>query len=265
MGSTNKDEQAWGDEKPQHEQVISKPYAISRYPITNAQYATFVKADGYAERRYWTEVGWAWREREGVTGPEECGMPFSLPNHPAVGVSWYEAVAFCRWLEEQLQVTGCTLHVWTATGEKMREVKLEPGTFNVHLPTEPQWEKAARGTDGRSYPWGDEPDSNFANYDDTGIGTTSAVGCFPDGVSPHGVEDLSGNVLEWCRTKWEGNYEDYKNDNDMQGTDRRVLRGGAFLNNTRSVRCASRNYGLPGNRFWYSGFRVVVSPFSRTE
>jgi formylglycine-generating enzyme required for sulfatase activity len=234
-----------------------------------------VQAGGYAEARYWTRAAqkevWrdgrvkAWNDDKSREGPHNFGKPFNLPNHPVVGITWYEALAFCRWLEEQLQVTGCTLSVWTAAGEKMREVKLAPGTFNVHLPTEPQWEKAVRGTDGRVYPWGDEADPNRANYADTGIGTTSAVGCFPGGVSPYGIEDLSGNVWEWCRTKWEGNYGDYKNDNDMQGTDRRVLRGGAFHSSTRFVRCAYRYHYSPLARSRYLGFRVVVSPFSRTE
>ena len=259
MGSTDKDGRAYSDEKPQHEQTISKPYAISLYPITNAQYTTFVQAGGYAERRYWTEAGWAWRKREDVTGPKEYGMPFNLPNHPVVGVSWYEVVAFCRWLEEQLQVPGCTLHVWTAAGEKIREVNVEPGTFNVQLPTEPQWEKAARGTDGRIYPWGKEPDPNRANYNDAGIGTTSAVGCFPSGASPYGVEGLSGNVDEWCRTEWGGDYEHDKNYDDVRSTDCRFVRGGAFNHHSWFVRCASRSNYLPHERHWNLGFRVCVA------
>ncbi|MEA3308174.1 MAG: formylglycine-generating enzyme family protein [Chloroflexota bacterium] len=141
---------------------------------------------------------------------------------------------------------------------------LEPGQ-EITLPTEPQWEKAARGTDGWIYSWGDEPDPQRANYVETGIGTTSAVGCFPGGVSAYGVEDLSGNVWEWCRTKWEGNYEDYQNDNDVQGPDHRVLRGGSFGDNERCVRCASRNLVNPDFRYGYFGFRVVVSPCSRTK
>jgi formylglycine-generating enzyme required for sulfatase activity len=241
MGSTDEDDRAFGDEKPQHEQIISMPYAISRYPITNAQYAAFVRAGGYAEARYWTKAGWAWRERRSVTGPEDYGAPYNLPNHPAVGVSWYEAGAFCRWLTDELRHKG-----------ELTESQ------EIILPTEPQWEKAARGTDGRIYPWGDESDSNLANYADTGIGTTSAVGGFPGGVSLYGVEDLSGNVWEWCRTKWEGDYEAYQNDNDVQGTDRRVLRGGAF-GLTRFVRCAYRDDEYPGYRYRFFGFRVVVS------
>ena len=173
MGSTEKDKQAWDSEKPQHEQVISKPYAISRYPITNAQYAAFVQAGGYAEARYWTEAAQkeVWNAGKGqspgtmmsyVHGPYDFGEPFNLPNHPVVGITWYEALAFCQWLTEILRKQG-----YLQEGQELT------------LPTEPQWEKAARGTNGRSYPWGDELDPNRVNYDDTGIGTTSAVGCFP--------------------------------------------------------------------------------------
>jgi formylglycine-generating enzyme required for sulfatase activity len=248
MGSTDEDERAWDDEKPQHTYEIEQPYVISRYPVTNAQYAAFVQADGYAERRYWTESGWSWRERYDVTGPKEYGTPYNLPNHPVVGVIWYEAIAFCRWLTEEL-----------------RENDALSDTQEITLPTEPQWEKAARSGDGRIYPWGSEPDAEKANYDDTGVGTTSAVGCFSGGASPCGVEDLSGNVWEWCRTKWESDYEHYQNDIALEGSTRRVLRGGAFVGTEGSVRCASRLWLYPYIRYSANGFRVVVSPFRRTE
>jgi formylglycine-generating enzyme required for sulfatase activity len=248
MGSTDEDGMAYDWEKPQHTYEIEQPYAISRYPVTNAQYAAFVQAGGYAERRYWTEDGWAWRERSDVTDPGEYGTPYNLLNHPVVGVSWYEAIAFCRWLTEELR-----------QNDTLSE------TQEITLPTEPQWEKAARSIDGRIYPWGSEPDPEKANYDDTGIGTTNAVGCFPGGASPYGVEELSGNVWEWCRTKWESDYEHYQNDIALEGSARRVVRGGAFLSSVAYVRCAYRVRDYPDGRVNYYGFRVVVSPFRRTE
>jgi formylglycine-generating enzyme required for sulfatase activity/predicted MPP superfamily phosphohydrolase len=236
MGSKD-DPDAYDDESPQHEQPLPDAYRISKYPITNAQYAAFVQEGGYDNPGYWTEAGWQWRESNDVTEPQAYGGVFDLPNHPVVGVSWYEAVAFCRWLMDKLGV-------------------------EVRLPNEAEWEKAARGTDGRRYPWGGEPDPNRANYDETGIGTTSAVGIFPSGQTPYGCLDMSGNVWEWCLTKWLDNYEDYgqRADHDPEGTSRRVLRGGAFDVIRWGVRCAFRDGFSPGSRFRLVGFRVVVSP-----
>ena len=242
MGSDKgRDPEAYDDELPQHE-VTLPAFLISKYPVTNAQYAAFVEDGGYTEkwRRCWTEAGWRWKKDR--AGPETYGGVFDLPNHPVVWVTWYEAVAFCRWLTEQLHQSG--------------ELRADE---EITLPTESQWEKAARGVDGRVYPWGGDPDPNRANYGETGIGTTSAVGCFPGGASPYGVEDLSGNVWEWCRTKWEDDYEGYRDDNDPGGEALRVLRGGAFLNGASYVRCAYRHGSYPDPRSGDAGFRVVVA------
>lgn len=259
MGSTDEDTLAYPDEKPQHTYEIQEPYLIGRYPVTNAQYAAFVRAGGYRTRRYWTGAGWAWRERENVVGPEVYGEPFTLPNHPVVGVSWYEATAFCAWLAEALNVAGARLNVWQ-NGE-IREINLEPSTFNLQLPSEPQWERAARGVDGRRYPWGDEIDVECVNYRETGIGATNAVGAFPGGASPCGIEETSGNVWEWCCTKWQSDYTVYRSEDDVRGDDRRVLRGGPFSYSGGRVRCAYRDYNAPYYRDRSYGFRVAASPY----
>jgi formylglycine-generating enzyme required for sulfatase activity len=264
MGSADDDEMAYNDERPQHRnQSITEGYLISRYPVTNAQFAVFVEAGGYREQRHWTKAGWKWKEREGRTEPRDYSEPFNLPNHPVVEATWYEAVAFCRWLQEQVangksQIANHGWRVWHDGQVKICRVELQNVT--IRLLSEAEWEKAARGTDGRRFPWGNEADPNRANYDETGIGTTSAVGCFPGGASPYGVEDLSGNVWEWCATKWEGDYQDYRGDNSLEGDDPRVLRGGAFFNGLRRVRCAARYRRNPRNRFRCSGFRLVASP-----
>ena len=259
MGSADDDKMAWSDERPQHRnESITDAYWISRYPITNDQFAVFVEAGGYKERRHWTDAGWKWKEKAKATSPYAFGEPFNLSNHPVVGVSWYEVVAYCRWLTEQSRLPDFKFRVWR-DGE-IEVVDARPTVVAIRLPSEAEWEKAARGEDGRRYPWGAEPDTDKANYDDTGIGATSAVGCFPGGASPYGVEDLSGNVWEWCATKWEDDYQDYTGDNSPEGEGRRVLRGGAFYDGSRFVRCAFRYRPQANLRGYFIGFRVVVSP-----
>ncbi|MFZ5916056.1 MAG: formylglycine-generating enzyme family protein [Chloroflexota bacterium] len=259
MGSADEDEMASNDEKPQHEQTIPAPYGIGKYPVTVAQYACFVQAGGYGERRFWTAAGWAWREKEGVAGPPDYGEPYNLANQPAVGVRWYEAVAFCRWLTEALREAG----------------ELSEGQ-TVMLPSEAEWEKAARGADGRIFPWGNEFDADRCNMTDTGIGGTSAVGCFPGGKSPYGVEELSGNVWEWTRSVWGKDWEkpdfeysykaeDGRENLELDGTYLRVMRGGSFDDPRLLARCVCRYRGPPDLVWLILGFRVVVSPISPTS
>jgi len=169
MGNTKRtDDMAYDDEQPQ-QRLTLPAYRISQYLITNAQYEAFVQDGGYTGRwrRCWTQAGWQLKAKR--TAPEKYGGVFDLPNHPVVNVTWYEAMAFCGWLSDKLG---------------------QP----VTLPTEAQWEKAARGPDGRRYPWGQEITPEHANYDETGIGTTTAVGVFPLGASPCGALDMAGNA-----------------------------------------------------------------------
>lgn len=159
-----------------------------------------------------------------------------------MGVSWFEAVAFCRWLSEKLRL-------------------------DILLPSEAEWERAARGPKGRLYPWGDEADlARRCNMDETRIGHTSAVGLFSNGDTPcaagneKGAADLAGNVWEWCRTPWLSDYKDYekKVSDDLEGNSARVLRGASWRNaDPANLRCSYRGNPHPGHRVNYIGFRVV--------
>ena len=139
------------------------------------------------------------------------------------------------------------------------------------MPSEAEWEKAARGLDGRIYPWGNEFDPARANIYETGIGGTTAVGSFPGGASPYGVLDMIGNVWEWTRSSWGRAFQtpdycypytpdDGREDLQASREIHRVLRGGSFYENRRFARAAFRMSSDPG--LWRAtiGFRVVLSP-----
>jgi formylglycine-generating enzyme required for sulfatase activity len=237
-----------GDKK--EKTPMPQEYWMGKTPVTNAQFAQFVAARGYQNPDYWQEaIKEKYWSKDGFKGrydntprisPADYGEPFNLPNHPVVGVSWYEARAFTRWLSEQLALGRA--EGWSVNnGQDAFRKYLHASKLRAGLPTEEQWEKAARGTDGRKYPWGENADPNRANYADTGIGATSALGCFPGGESPYGILDASGNVWEWVAEPGR-------------------LRGGSFSNSVGSLRCAYRSQCDPDLRGWNLGFRVMVSP-----
>ncbi len=207
-------------------------FKISRYPITYAQFQIFINASDVVDNRWWDGMP----DEEEVYGTVYKTREFSEQNnkywnHPRTHVSWYQAIAFCRWLSDKLGYT-------------------------VDLPTEEQWERAARGTDRRTYPYGNEFDATKGNTSETGIGQTSVVGIFPDGASPDGVLDMSGNVWQWCLNK----YNSPENIAVDASGETRVLRGGAFSYYQPSARASSRKPNVPSRRLNASGFRVVVSP-----
>ncbi|MBL9175224.1 MAG: SUMF1/EgtB/PvdO family nonheme iron enzyme [Verrucomicrobiales bacterium] len=240
-------------------EVIREPFVFSRYPVTGAQYQAFVEGGGYHHREYWTEEGWRVREAEGWTKPRDFSPEFQTMNHPRVGVSWYEAVAYCRWLNEAFPA---------------EELKLPDRSWKVRLPSEAEWERAARDVDGREYPWGKgvEGLEDRCNVHETGFGRTSAVGMFPKGVAKCGAADMAGNVWEWTRSLWgkeawkpEFGYpyraEDGREDELALKEGPRVLRGGSWGNPAGLARCACRDWGEPVGRYGDVGFRLVASPF----
>jgi formylglycine-generating enzyme required for sulfatase activity len=274
-------------ETPQHEEKsITRAYLIGKYPVTNAQYNAFVQAGGYANAQYWQEAiahkYWKDGKFKGRwdddwrIGAYNFGAPFNLDNHPVVGVSWYEAVAFCRWLTEKFRIADFRFQIENNRDEKMKS-EIKNLKFEIRLPTEAEWEKAARGPstplrsaqdsthaqDARIFPWNGQLTPQHANYSETKIGATSAVGIFPAGASPYGLLDASGNVWEWCSTKWIENYKGYdkkiKEREGLEGDDLRVLRGGAFGSVSNHVRAASRDWLDSLVRDHFFGFRVVAS------
>ena len=236
MGSRRFDLQAQSHEKPQHTLTLL-PYWIGKTPVTNAQFRPFVDSDGYSNQAYWTTVGWQWREAEKVVKPEYWDdATWNGADYPVVGVSWFEAVAYCRWLSKQ-------------TGSDFR------------LPTEAEWEKAARGSDGRIYPWGNTWEAGRCNSEETGLKRTTPVGQYPTGASPCGALDMAGNVAEWCATKWFKSYP-YQLEDEWQAAyveadENRVIRGGACVVDKTYVRGAFRVNYNPRVRNFYYGLRVA--------
>ena len=210
-------------------------FHIARYPVTSAQYQTFLDdPEGFADAR-WFE-GLAAKDEDRPLGEQR----FKFANHPRERVNWYGAIAFCRWLSWRL-----------GGGYDLKKVD----DWAVRLPTEFEWEKAARGTDGRIYPYEGDFDPAKGNTYETRIGQTSAVGIFPNGASPYGVMDMSGNVLEWCLNNYEKPAQEAFNEN-LRSDKRRVLRGGSFANYYDSARAVARVVNPPADWYLISGFRL---------
>ena len=203
-------------------------FFISRFTITNAQYQAFIVDGGYEDERWWQNIG--------KTRPEESRWPHA--NRPKTNVNWYEAIAFCRWLSDRLG-------------------------YEITLPTEQQWEKNARGSDGWNYPWGGAYLSGYANVNERGRGDegpwhleqTTAVGVYSHGASPYGICDLAGNVWEWGLNKYERSGEIGV---DSSG-ESRVLRGGTWNEFPVVARASFRFGNFPSVRYGHVGFRVCCA------
>ena len=242
------------DASPQHRLHLDA-FSIGKYPVTNEEFAEFIAARGYATEKLWTPMGFKWLRSRPQTEPGFWDDPrFNAPRQPVVGVSWYEVVAFCNWL------TATSSPV--TTGEERGR-----GGRRFRLPTEAEWEKAARGAiDARVYPWGDRYEANRANTAELGLGCTAPVNAFSLGASPYGVCDLAGNVFEWTLSKWGKNWQEmefaypYRADDgreEMEGSAARVMRGGSWFNPSIEAQVWQRARFLPGSRGSNIGFRVV--------
>ncbi len=209
-------------------------FTIDRYPVTNWQYKQFMDAGGYSNEVYWSEEGWRWRwgadPKPSYWDHDELGI--RKPNHPVLGVSWYEAEAFCHWRSAYMTEKTGQEHLY-------------------RLPTEAEWEWAARGSDGRWWPWGMTWEEDRANID---LYTTTPVGIYPAGASPFGVMDMAGNVTEWTSDQFKRYGEQYP-----QAPQDRAVRGGSFNALTRWRTMCIMRQALPCNqRHGATGFRCVL-------
>ena len=254
MGSDRAtDPKAADNELPQHKLFLNT-YFIGRTPVTVAQFEAFAQTTGYkttAEQfgHGYNLVDGHWKEIKNASWQAPHGSEIIIQqksDHPVTLVSWYDALAFCNWITDVTQ-------------------------FKVYLPSEAEWERAARGVDGRIYPWGnEEPINTFCNFD-LNVKDTTPVGQYStQGDSPVGCSDMAGNVIEWTRSLWgkdihspEFNYpysERMLERENIQAPDdiRRVVRGGGWDDDSEGVRAAYRIPNPPISRNDILGFRVVA-------
>jgi formylglycine-generating enzyme required for sulfatase activity len=226
-------------EKPVHN-VYLDAYYISEYEVTHEQYIFFlnevgVNSNGSYQGKELVDIN----DSDCAIGYKDGefyfkGSPVAdTKNTPLIEVTWYGGKEFCDWLSQE-------------TGE------------DIHLPTEAQWEKAARGTDQRRYPWGNSsPNNNLANYGNN-VGKTMPVGSYPAGKSPYGVYDMAGNVSEWCQDWFDGNYYEYSPSHNPQGPSSgtyRLQRGGHWGTDAYNIRSTRRLSSVPFTSYGNLGFR----------
>jgi formylglycine-generating enzyme required for sulfatase activity len=232
-------------EKPLRE-VDLPAFWIDVYPVTNRRYRQFMESGGYDEQRWWPEEGWDWKEVNDIRQPAQWGLAgWDGPEQPVAGVSWYEAAAYCRWAGRR-------------------------------LPTDAEWEKAARGSDRRLYPWGNDwPTHRHANFD-SAVGRTTPVGLYPEGASPFGCHDMAGNVNNWVADWYWGEFgrwcvdqgllnhpcldDDLRRRLAEHGITEKVDRGGGFATPREYhevLGCTRKVHWPPETRHPWNGFRTA--------
>jgi len=261
MGSKDKNELATDDEKPQHVVNIPYDFLMARFPITNEQFMFFVDSSLYstvAEKEGYgmTWVDEDWKRTKGADWKHPRGPKTSigdLSKHPALQLTWTDGLAYCEWLMKQF-------------GNDV------PKGLIFRPPTEAEWEKAARGTDGREWPWGNQFDEKKCNSSEGGRGVTTPIGIYsPFGDSPYGVCDSAGNIWEWTTSLW--GKDDYILKfvypyDSRDGRERlniienfiSVVRGGCYDRMSDEVRCAFRGYRDRKSSHDDTGFRIVLAP-----
>ena len=222
-------------EQPQHTVNLTE-YSIGKFPVTVAEYQLFIADGGYRRSQYWTKAGWLWRQSSKRAQPKFWNEAKWVGDGrlPVVGVSWYEAVAYCRWLSEVSDDT-------------------------YRLPTEAEWEKAARGENGRIYPWGNAFDAAKCNTRASGLGRTLPVGQHsPADESPYGCAEMAGNASEWTLSQFKPYpYMAEDGRNKTEDTAERVIRGGSWYKPSIRARAAARGMNDPFFADNDVGFRLV--------
>lgn len=217
------------EDRPSHVVMLDDFY-IDKYPVTNAQFEVFIGEGGYANSEYWSEEGWNWVQQTQRKCPQYWDdLRFNLPNYPVVGVSWYEASAYAKWAGKR-------------------------------LPTEEEWEKAARGPTRYEWPWGNEFRSSFVNVaeGEERVDDTTPIGIYPAGASYYGVLDMSGNVSEWT-DDWYRPYPGSMHEDPRFGERFKVRRGGGWGWDRDFARCTCRVPSLPTADYAVIGFRCCTT------
>ncbi len=236
MGSDpTTDQQAQSDEQPQHKVCITHGYWLDEYEVTNAAFNAFAEAGGYKTDSYWSVDGLAWKRQNAISGPyTNCAEYLSQAQQPRICLNFYEAEAYAKWR-------------------------------GGRLPTEAEWEYAARGEKSLIYPWGNYYQNGRANIDESRDGgrylvKTTAVGSYPNGRSWVGAYDMAGNTSEWVADWYDGGYYARKIQDDPTGPASGIiciLRGGSWFDYPDHARAAYRYTASPNKRLPFSGVRVV--------
>jgi formylglycine-generating enzyme required for sulfatase activity len=224
-------------EQPYHT-IHLQNYYIGKHPVTVREYRTFIDSGGYDSHQFWTKSGWSWRRELHRNHPDFWNEEKWAGDDrlPVVGVSWYEAFAYCQWLQ---QVTGRV----------------------YRLPTEAEWEKSSRGTDERLYPWGNKFNPKYCNTRVSGINQTTSIDHYHDlGDSPYGCADMIGNVSEWTQSLFKPYpYSDKDGRNDVEQDGERVIRGGSWFSPSIRARVNARGMNDPKFSDNDVGFRLACS------
>jgi formylglycine-generating enzyme required for sulfatase activity len=231
-------------------------FYLAKYPITYAHYQVFMNADdGYGEAHWWE--GLATNRAREVSIYEHIDrssvsedlttmseQAWKIASHPRENVTWFQAMAFCRWLSKQLGggFDLAAIHQW-----------------QVRLPTEFEWEKAASGAKGLAYPYGNRFDKGKSNTRASNTNKTTPVNQYPNGASPYGVLDMSGNVWEWCLSDFQQPQLDAREE-DLHAITSRVVRGGAWtVSDVEQLSNRNRIGSLPADAASNIGFRLARS------